>query len=418
MASVRKRGNTYQITVSDGYFLDGRKRTRTATFTPDPDRTDRQNERELQYFIADFERAVKAGAYYEGEKMTFKELVSEWERIHGQILERKTLESYQQILNTHILPEFGSFRVSRIKTIHLNRLYEKLSQERKDGLQGGYSAATIRRFHGVLSSVFTFAVKSGLLEASPCTNATIPKTEARRTPIEQKCFTATQTALFLDFIGKPYKSTVRPSNRAEYVEIRTVPEQLQIFFQMAILCGCRRSELIALQWSDIDLEKEELSITKATVAVKGDVITKAPKTPGSFRKISIPSPLAAALRQYHVHQMERRLQIGSKWEDGNYLFTQWNGRQMRPESPYKHFRRILERYNSEHKEDPLPLITLHDLRHTSATLLISENTDIRTVSQRLGHSRTSTTLNIYAHALESKDKAAAEALADLVYKRA
>lgn len=418
MASIRKRGNAYRIHVSDGYYPDGRKRVRTATFQPDPTKTDRQNQKALEYFAADFERSVLAGSNFDGEKMTFAELVKEYERKYGERrLQEKTLESYMDLLRVHVLPEIGSQRVARIKTGHLNNLYDKLYHERKDGIQGGYGASTIKRVHGVVSSVFRFAVKSGIIESSPCDNAILPREEIESPSEEIKSFTVEQTGKFLDYITQPYAVTRHPRNRKEYTQICSVPEQMQIFLKMALLCGCRRSELIALEWSDIDFDKKELSITKATVIVKGALITKTTKTKGSNRKISLPSILISDLRQYRQHQREYRLKIGSQWLGDNYIFIQWDGTQMRPETPYKAFKRLLERYNETYPNNTLPNITLHDLRHTNATLLISENTDIRTVSQRLGHSRTSTTLDIYSHALESKDRAAADTIAGLFYPK-
>ena len=84
MASIRKRGNAYQITVSDGRYPDGRKRFVTATFKPDPQKSDRQNQKALEYFAADFERSVLAGKNFDGQKMTFAELVEKYKRQYGE----------------------------------------------------------------------------------------------------------------------------------------------------------------------------------------------------------------------------------------------------------------------------------------------------------------------------------------------
>ncbi len=86
-------------------------------------------------------------------------------------------------------------------------------------------------------------------------------------------------------------------------------------------------------------------------------------------------------------------------------------------TPNKVFQKIIKIYNNTH-EDKLPMITLHGLRHTSATLLIAQNIDIKTVSHRLGHSEISTTLDIYAHALEKQDINAANSLSELFQKKA
>ena len=93
---------------------------------------------------------------------------------------------------------------------------------------------------------------------------------------------------------------------------------------------------------------------------------------------------------------------------------------MHPDTPYKTFKKIIRRYNESVTEeaDKLPDIPLHGLRHTSATLLISQNVDVKTVSNRLGHAQTSTTIDIYSHALKKKDEQAADVLDDLLVKKA
>ena len=119
-------------------------------------------------------------------------------------------------------------------------------------------------------------------------------------------------------------------------------------------------------------------------------------------------------RRHHLEQLQLMADIGDQWVGPRgkkaYIFTQWNGRQLYPSSPLTAFRKVLTRHNAAHPDRPLPMITLHGLRHTSATLLISQSLDVRSVSARLGHAQTSTTLNIYAHAIKSKDQQAADIL--------
>ena len=98
-----------------------------------------------------------------------------------------------------------------------------------------------------------------------------------------------------------------------------------------------------------------------------------------------------------------RLNAGDQWIDTDRLFTQWNGLPIYPDTITEWFPKFLERSG-------LPRVTLHSLRHSNATLMIAEGVDIRTVSNRLGHAQTSTTLNIYSHALKSRDQDAAEKL--------
>ncbi len=108
--------------------------------------------------------------------------------------------------------------------------------------------------------------------------------------------------------------------------------------------------------------------------------------------------------------------LGSAWEGEDYVFIQKTGKQMDLGTPYQAFQRIVTNYNRTRKETDveLPMITLHDLRHTNATLLLSTGVDVKTISSRLGHSTVSTTLDIYAHALNETDKKASENLKNIL----
>lgn len=125
----------------------------------------------------------------------------------------------------------------------------------------------------------------------------------------------------------------------------------------------------------------------------------------------MPLDVMKMLKQYKSAQNMERLSLGSYWQGKGHIFTKDNGAQMDISTPNHAFKKILKRYNEDpgHKEK-LPEITLHGLRHTSATLLIADRVDLKTVSSRLGHSEISTTMDIYAHALRKKDEAAADAL--------
>ena len=242
--------------------------------------------------------------------------------------------------------------------------------------------------------------------------------------------TLEQTELFLSLLDREYTTTYKSHNKIDdtgkeyhveaYSETRTLPTQFKLFYHMALFCGLRRGELVALEWSDLDFNENSVSVTKSTSSVNGEIITKTTKTTSSIRKISVPASVMQLAKEYRKEQMEYRLSIGSKWEGDNYIFIQWNGKQMHPDTPYKTFKKIIKRYNSTvaNEADKLPDIPLHGLRHTSATLLISQNVDVKTVSNRLGHAQTSTTMDIYSHALQKMDKKAADTLGDLLAKNA
>ena len=179
--------------------------------------------------------------------------------------------------------------------------------------------------------------------------------------------------------------------------------------------------MVALTWEDIDFETHTVSINKAAAKTKkrGQII-KSTKTAAGNRVLILPKSCFVTLRAWKSEQRQLAMRLGSAWAgetgknfDKNYVFIQLDsGRMMNLDTPGHRFKSILKRYNStvKNEADRLPQIRLHDLRHTSASLLIAEKVDIAEVSRRMGHSDISVTLNIYTHPQPEKDSEAADAL--------
>ena len=420
MASIRKRGDTYQIRVSAGYRPDGSKIEYSMTWHADPDKTEKQNERVLQRIAGEFESKVLAGQYLDGERMTLSDYTEYWfDNYAKRNLTETSIANTKHLLKLHVLPELGKKKLTNIKPADLNRLYNDLAEHRKDGRAGGYSVATIRRVHSAVGSLLSQAVKWDLISSDPSKRVSLPKLD--KAIDEDQYWTLEQTDLFLDCLDQEftYQVSANTHQKNEYMRSGSVSLQLKLFFYIAIYCGLRRGEIVALQWDDIDFDKCLIKVNKERTLADGEVISKKPKSKRSIRTITAPDEVIALARKWHLEQLQYRLSIGDKWEgSGESVFITWNGLPMRPETPYKAFKRIVERYNSTAPDDlKLPDIPLHGLRHTNATLQISENVDPETVAKRLGHAKTSTTLDVYAHALDAKDRDAAETLSNVLRRR-
>lgn len=418
MASIRKRGKSYQITVSNGRDIHDRQILETATWTPDPSKTEKQNQKALDRFAMDFEDKVKSGKYLKGEKMTYKEYSALWLSEYAEKqMERTSIERCENSLNNIILPAIGHLRLSEIQPLHLTRLYSGLAEHgyTKNGKQKPYSARTIKRIHQIISSSLNTAVYWQLIESSPCQRVKPPKVEKQA---DVKHFTLKQAKAFLNQLDTPYtvahwgRTKKDGSESRKHYEEKEIPLQFKVLFHLAVFGGFRRGELAALTWDDIDFQNLTVTINKASARTKDGIITKAPKTFSSNRTVTLPASTMKLIQKYKAEQQRYRLSLGTYWKGSNYLFIQDDGKQMDISTPNKVFKKVIRIYNETH-EDKLPEITLHGLRHTSATLLIAQNVDIKTVSNRLGHSETSTTMDIYAHALQKQDELAAESLGEL-----
>ena len=173
-------------------------------------------------------------------------------------------------------------------------------------------------------------------------------------------------------------------------------------------CGLRRGEALGIEYKDIDFDSGMLSIERTSnyTAEKG-VYANTPKTKSSYRSLYLQSNILALIKQLQKEQREQAEKIGDLWEENDRLFVTWCGKPMHPNTPYT----WLERFC---KEENIPFKGLHSFRHSVATQAITNGVDIKTVSAVLGHSQTSTTLNIYAHAVQKQNTKALNIMADLL----
>lgn len=188
------------------------------------------------------------------------------------------------------------------------------------------------------------------------------------------------------------------------------PEKWRVLTHLLIVTGCRRGEVAALKWDHVDLDQGRLEVSANLCYSKERGIYETTTKTDSARFVNIPSETVALLRHYRVTQAELRLANGDRWHDTGYLFTKDNGEPMNPTS-------ITAWLNKFSKKHGLPHINPHAFRHSVASILIANGTDIVTVSKQLGHSQVSTTGDIYSHVIEEAKAQATECIADIMLRR-
>ncbi|SET38763.1 Site-specific recombinase XerD [Natronincola peptidivorans] len=413
MASIKQRKNSWLITVSNGYDNQGKKITKTKTVKKPVDMTDKKWEKELQKLALEFEREVEKGLSLDNN-IKLADFVEKWlSEYAAHNLEERTLASYKAELNGKILPCLGHIKLSKLRPDQILSFLNNLLEDgcRLDGKPGPYSNRIIKYQHQILSSILQTAVYWQIIEDNPCRRVKVPK--HNNAPQQVKHFDEEQTILLLE-------------------AIKDEDLKYQVVVNLALFGGLRKGELLGLQWPDLNLEEGTIRISRANSYLKElGTFTKAPKTKSSIRTISIPSNVVKLLREYKVWQNQEKLGLGDAWDEdwdkNKWILCQWNGKPMNYDSPNQWLTKFIKRYNDKIQENPkikkedkhkylLPVLSLHKLRHTSATLLVSERVDIRTVANRLGHAQSSTTLNFYSHALRASDTRAASTLEGLLDK--
>jgi len=239
-----------------------------------------------------------------------------------------------------------------------------------------YEKATIQMYKKTLGAILASAKKQRLIEHNFASSEYISPIKG-----EQK-----EVIVLNDEESKALK-----------LALESEPDPMRkIAIQIVLLMGIRRSELAGLEWSDIDFEKGTMHIQRACYYLKGKLVLKDTKTFTSNRKISIPTALIESLKEYKVWYDDTKSKLGDLWKNSDKLFLTDEGKVVNADNFLKWLRKVLGKAG-------LPKVTLHSIRHTNITLQIVNGVDIRTVSARAGHSKTSTTTDIYSHFIPASD---------------
>lgn len=386
MASIEKRGkNSWRFYVDVGFGPDGKRIRKTKTIRIE-DKALLRTKKKLQEYLEEqlykFKLEVESGKYIKPEKMTFEEFVEEWRTKHAEKeLAPLTLKTYMSLISQHILPSIGHLRIDEIKPLHIVTLLSHLS--RKDRKEKPLSSRTQQYIYDVLSILFSQAVGWKLIASSPIEGIKRPQVEK-----------------------KPPNYYDEEEARQVIKALQQEPRMWRLLILGAMIGGFRRGELIALEWEDVDFENMTISVKKSiSLTQDGEPIIKSPKTQNSIRTVDMPSWYMKELKEYYHEWKVNKIRVGDKWQGGNreFVFHGGYGKPLYHTTPTTWWRRFIERHG-------LRYIRFHDLRHSAATLLIEAGESLKTIQERLGHSRYSVTADTYAHVTKKVSREAANKL--------
>ena len=386
MASIKekldKNGNVvYQVQASNG-----RGRRVWRTFRPEPTWSKRTVQRELQRFAAELESRLDDGEVLtrqESEQKTaaaaveaakIKNLRQYAETVYlpekAASVAEKTRTSYAQLLQQHVYPVLGGVPMPEITAAMLKALLA--------GLPEHFAFASRVKVYAVLHGLFKEAVMDDTLDVNPMDKVPRPKqSKDAALPAEHKAFTVEETRYILHCLEEE-------------------PLKWRTFILLLIDTGCRRGEACGLQWQSVDLDAGTVTIERNLqyTTAKG-VYETLPKN-GRTRVVDISPDVAELLRELRQAQP-----VMVRW-----VFTQDDSPEpMHPDTPTRYFQRFGKRYGIEHFHP-------HKLRHTSASLAITHGADVVSIAARLGHSDSSTTLRMYAHANEESIRRVGQTVRD------
>src|SRR5215204_1602487 len=309
------------------------------------------------------------GLVYDAGKLTVGEYLDGWlaDSVKGTVKET-TYANYAYVTHVHISPALGRVKLKSLTPGHVRGFYGEKSRT-------DLSPATVKKMHVVLRKALSQAVSDGLIPRNAADGIRPPRVSA---PGEE----------------------IRPLDSEECASFLETSrgERLEALYVVAVHCGLREGELLALRWEDVYLEAGKPAVSVRRTLTRGEngrgwVVGASTKS-GQGRRVRLTRQAASALKDHRKRQLEERLRLAGLWQDQGLVFPNETGSLFNPSNlRNRSFKRIKTRANV--RED----LRFHDLRHTCATLLLSEGVNVKVVSELLGHASITITLNTYAHVL-------------------
>jgi integrase len=299
------------------------------------------------------------GTLLVAEHMTAKQFLAKWlETGVKSSVKDRTYVGYESIVRIRVDPHIGTRRLDKITPLDLQELYGTLER-------GGLSSRSVVHTHRVLHQAFRQAVRWRYLLRNPCDDVKLPQTTRRELNVLDK----TQVTVLL----------------------AAVTGDRHALYSLAVKTGMRQGELLGLQWKDIDLTAGRLAVHRSLQRQKGKgLLFVTPKTSRSRRSIHMGPRLVGVLKEHRRTQLEHRLLAGELWQDQDLVFSNATGGPLDPSHQTAVFKNVVTTAK-------LPPMRFHDLRHTAATLMLGSGTHPKVVSEMLGHSTVTLTLDVYSH---------------------
>lgn len=357
----RRKNGTWRAQVT----LQGRRRGHTG-----------KTRRECQIWLREMLNQIDDGLSYEATNITYNKFLDNWLVSIEPTLRPTTHYQYSQIVRDYIIPTLGKIKLCELRPNQIQILY---NSKRKSGL----GIRTIQLTHSVIHRSLVHALRLGLIHRNPAATVICPKPEHQ----EMRIYDESQVSQFL---------VAASGNRNEAL------------YHLAISTGMRQGELLGLLWTDLDWNNQTLLIQRQLRKIPGKGLSfQPPKTKYGRRMINLGSNTIERLREHQDLAQKERVKAGIRWQENNIIFPSKVGTPLDQRNLHRDFKSLI-------KVAGLPDIRFHDLRHTSASIMLNHGVPVIVVSRRLGHSKPSITLDIYGHMIPGMQAQIAEQIDELI----
>jgi len=348
---------------------------------------------DAEKLLAELVKRSHRGETVVSEKLTLGQYLKErWLPVQEARLRTSTHDAYRRNIELHVIPALGKRQLDQLTPEDIDVFYAALlkgGRKKRPGEKGpakGLAPKTVHNIHVMLNKALGDAARKGSVVRNVVALADAPSLQARKRP-EIKAWEIDQLVGFLDAIA---------------------PHRMAPAFCFAAHTGMRRGEVLGVRWRDLDLDAGRVSVRQSLVSVAYKISISDVKTGTSRRTIDIDDAVVQVLKDWHKNRTEER--DGLEPASDDLVFVKADGTSMHPDIFSQLFDRTVAKIDA-------PAISLHDLRHTHATLLLKAGVHVKVVSERLGHASVAFTMNVYQHVLPGMQSEAAQTFAQLVIRR-
>jgi integrase len=367
---INRGKNTWLVRVYMGTDANGKRKYHNKTI--------HGTKKDAERYLTSVLRDRDLGLAVEPSKITLEEYIDRWlEEVAKQRVSPRVFNDYRKMMARHVYPVLGGKRLDQLRPLDIQALINDMNER---GI-----TRTTRYMHMILNQALKQAVKWGMIPRNPAELVNLPK-EHRN---EMRVLSQEEAKRFLDAaVYDPYYA----------------------LFALLLTSGLRPAEAYGLKWEDVDLQAGKIRVQRSLERRDSQWYLKEPKTPQSRRTVPLPPDVVDALKQHRIEQVQRKLKMGPNYHDYGFVFTSENG------EPIHHRNLVRRHFKPILKAAGLPEeVRLYDLRHTCATLLLLAGENPKIVSERLGHSSVTMTLDRYSHVLPDMQKSAADKLQKMLF---
>ena len=365
IGSLYERNNKYQMMIHY-YDASGKRKSHSKSTGLDYKRCNKKQANQmLEELLNEYRNAYNIETV---SNLYFEEYLEKWMCQIKKEVRENTLYTYQLQMDNHILPYFKK------KHILLKDLrHRDLQAYYRHEMDNGMSPNTIKKYHANIHRALKYAVRDELIPTNPADSIDLPKVTK-------------------------YRAGFYSIEEAEELFAAVKGTKMEAPIKLATIFGLRREEVLGLKWSAVDLKEQKLTIDHTCILIGAKIKNvDATKNESSHRMLYLTDDMTSFLKSLKIRQRESKLRYGEDYVDSGYVCVDEYGQQLKPSYISQTFKVVLKKNGLRH-------IRFHDLRHTCASLLMSQGYQLKDVQEWLGHSNISTTADIYGHLDDERKK--------------